>query len=73
MVYDMAHETIPISFKEFNLTLTRFWTLLAFGAKYGWFTEPTRTWQGDTRVTVTSNYSGCSYVVTRRGREGMCR
>ena len=73
MVYDMAHETIPISFKEFNLTLTRFWTLLGFGAKYGWITVPTRTRQGDTRVTVTSKYSGCSYVVTRRGREGMCR
>ena len=73
MVYDMAHETIPISFKEFDLTLTRFWTLLAFGAKHGWFTESTRTWQGYTRVTVTSNNSGYSYVVTRRGREGMCR
>ena len=73
MVYDMAYETIPISFKEFDLTLTRFWTLLAFGAKDGWFNESTRTWQGYTRVTVTSNNSGYSYVVTRRGREGMCR
>lgn len=73
MVYDMAYETIPISFKEFDLTLTRFWTLLAFGAKHGWFTESTRIWQGYTRVTVTSNNSGYSYVVTRRGREGMCR
>ena len=73
MVYDMAYETIPISFKEFDLTLTRFWTLLAFGAKDGLVTESTRTWQGYTRVTVTSNNSGYSYVVTRRGREGMCR
>lgn len=57
----------PVNYVDVVLTYNL--TTGAFRAKHGRSSQPIINWLGYVTVTVTSNCSGCSYEVTRRGPE----